>query len=205
MDSVTKLEIRYPSFRWNTISFEDGLDAWNELLDEYNPYSSCESLVIETDFICDLPSNVKKFTKLKELSVEGARFWDMNPNNLPDTIEHIVLADLTNLNLSFLDPFKTVLPRLQTFIIADHLIKVNFTDAEWGLEPDYKVDHVLPFIPSLRCINVVGCRIPGSCDTPTYLEYIKKHPFFASYAEIITSLDHAPRGPQQTVASIRLH
>lgn len=200
MDSVKKLEIRYPSLRRNPISFENALDAWNELLDEYNLYSSCETLVIETDFICDLPSNVKKFTKLKEISVEGARFWDMNPNNLPDTIEHIILVELSNLNLSFLGPFETRLPRLQTLTIADHLINVNFFDAELGLEPDYEADDALPFISSLRCINVVTYSTPS-----VHLEYIKKHPFFANYTETINGIDCAPRGRQAIMVSIRLH
>lgn len=206
MDSVKKLEIRYPSLRRNPISFENALDAWNELLDEYNLYSSCETLVIETDFICDLPSNVKKFTKLKEISVEGARFWDMNPKNFPDTIEHIALDELSNLNQSFLGALKTRLPRLQTLTIADHLIQVDFYEAKLGRKSAHEADDLLPFIPSLRCINVVAYSIPSVDDwCDTCVEYIKNHPFFANYTETINGIDCAPRGRQAIMVSIRLH
>lgn len=65
------VEIRYPQFGEvfpNLATHDERLESselWDAFLDGLDCYGSCETLTIETDFIHDIPSNVKKFTKLR--------------------------------------------------------------------------------------------------------------------------------------------
>lgn len=185
-----KLEVRYPRFSevFSDIpEYQETLDQWNLLFDKLDCYDSCETLIIETDFTYEIPSNVKKFTKLKSVSIEGARFWDMKLDTLPTTIESLNVSEQSNCPSDFYYDIHQKLPVLQRLVIDENQIKFDLYNCENQL-PDEQINvQPLPYLPTLQVIDVVS--FTGTDPDPEFLmAYLKKHPFFLNYIDKIASV-----------------
>ena len=88
------LNISYPSIESNEDDYNAFLDDLNN---SYQIYDITEELFLETDFICSLPSGIKKFKKLEKIEVSGSRFWHLTMEQMPNTVRTVILTDHSNL------------------------------------------------------------------------------------------------------------
>jgi Leucine-rich repeat (LRR) protein len=72
-------------------------DFFDELDREINTYDVLETLVLQTDFINEIPRNVIKFKNLKKINVQGSRFWNLRLTQVPECVETLILTEQTNL------------------------------------------------------------------------------------------------------------
>ncbi len=85
--------LSYPMFD----SKETGFDEYFDKLDlEEQIYDKVETLILESDFIYEIPNNVLKFKNLKKINVVGSRFWNLESKQIPASVEILYLTEHTN-------------------------------------------------------------------------------------------------------------
>lgn len=128
------------------------LISYNEYLDKlhvkFNIYELTEKIFLCTDFIHELPSNIKCFTNLNEIAVDGTRFWHLNCSQLPISITTIRLTKCPNLSSDCI----IGMDRL-TNLVALHLNDGMFDFYGEYSDQDSK-GLSLPNLPMLKSINI---------------------------------------------------
>lgn len=134
------------------------LESYNEYLDEldlkFNIYKLTEKLFLCTDFIHKLPSNILKFINLKEIEVDGTRFWDLNCSQLPISITTIRFY-YTNLSSDFIIGMDRLI-NLYSLHIYDRSFDFSRIHIDEQHNPD--LDKPIPNLPVLKFINIYLCE-----------------------------------------------
>ena len=97
-DSCISMDHKMLCLSDHTLSHEQEYDEYFDKLDqEEHIYDLVLTLIIETDHIHRIPDNVKKFKNLKNLIVQGSRFWDLDMIPVPESVCTLKLIEHTNL------------------------------------------------------------------------------------------------------------
>lgn len=92
------LYLKYPCIEEQTEKcWEKNIMDMNEKYPEYNILQNTEILFLYTDSYFSFPQIFLKFINLKKLEIKGSRWWYLNCNQIPVTIEHLILIEHTNL------------------------------------------------------------------------------------------------------------
>lgn len=113
-------------------------------------YATCSFLRIRTDSIFSVPTGVLKFQALETLVLEGSRFWDITPAQIPACVRTVVL--LTN-NQDIFDglslPFELI-----DFRHPDYLNDLSDDDDDVADNDDNDDNDLFPItMPDGRVIN----------------------------------------------------
>lgn len=96
-----------------------------DLIDEkYNIYEECESIFYETDWQYELLKEFKKFKKLKDITIDGTRFYDLDLDQIPNTVEKLDISSSINLPSELLDRLD-LLPNLKILIICGRYFGID--------------------------------------------------------------------------------
>lgn len=152
------LHLDYPNIE--NISDDDEI-GWNVSISEmnkvFNVYNECEKMYLCTDFYYRFPKIFLNFKKLKHLTLDGTRWFYINCNQLPITLEYLDI-DSINTNLKVLDGMDK-LEKLKTICLDFS----TFFGRDWFQENLYEIENndinnndedVIPFynIESLKKI-----------------------------------------------------
>jgi hypothetical protein len=92
------LFLSYPSIEEQTEEcWEKNIMDIHEQYSEYNILENTEHIFLDSDFYFSFPQVFFKFMNLKKLEISGARWWNLNCNQIPVSIEHLLLVNHTNL------------------------------------------------------------------------------------------------------------
>jgi len=79
---------------------DNQFNFFQRLQQEYHVFEMIENMTIETDGCFGFENDIlKQFTKLKYLHISGSRWWNLQMNQFPDSIESLQLTDSANLSL----------------------------------------------------------------------------------------------------------
>jgi hypothetical protein len=175
---------------------ECNIRSYDKYLDElhvnFNIYNLTEKLFLNTDFISELPSNILKFNNLKEIEVQGSRFWDLECLQLPTSVTICRFIDHTNLIPTCI----VGMDRL-TNLVSLHLDDgpfdfIQLIDANRYLKRHYS-DETLEIIPipnlsTLKSINIY----PGDdikILVPDWKDRVMKHKLFINIKNRIVNVE----------------
>ena len=92
------LHLHYPSIEEQTEEcWEKNIMDMHEQYPEYNIIENTEHIFLEIDFYYSFPQVFLKFMNLKKLVISGSRWWNLNCNQIPISVEHLILTEHTNL------------------------------------------------------------------------------------------------------------
>lgn len=75
-------------------------------LNDVELFQKIEYIHICSDSVYELPEFINKFTKLKKLTLEGTRSWELTCKNIPASIRYLDIKKLGNLYYSFFEGFE---------------------------------------------------------------------------------------------------
>jgi hypothetical protein len=112
------------------LTYGDDIDMIFEKYNKkYNIYNNCKIMYIESDSHQSLPKSIHNFKLLETLEIEGCRWFELDCNQIPNTIKNLLLNDQTNLP-SFVCKNSNKLINLENLVIPDYLF---FQDKDYLL------------------------------------------------------------------------
>ena len=123
-------------------------DKWNETLDRLNEsdniYNKIRRIYLETNFIFELPKNFMKFIDIKELEINGSRWWNLRCNQIPPSVEILKCIEHSNLSTDFLIGSETLVNLREIYLDLTPYINYNYLPDYPDPELDLNSPHVIP-------------------------------------------------------------
>ena len=92
------LHLGYPNIEEQTEEcWEINILNLHEKYPEYNIIENTENMFLEADYYHSFPQVFLKFLNLKKIEICGSRWWNLNCNQIPISVEHLIMTQHTNL------------------------------------------------------------------------------------------------------------
>jgi hypothetical protein len=184
-------------------------EMFDELNEKFDIYNTVEQLYFETDFISELPSYIKKFTKLLDITVYGSRWFNLTLEQVPKSIEIVKFIEQTNLSNNVLNGcaelhyLKTLSIDGSTFNIDDIIMPNVSNFNTMNQDPDELIP--VPDLPNLKKIILwSGTSYPAKYLDPEWETIILNHPLFVNVKERINFIILSPSNLTDSTIVIEL-
>jgi hypothetical protein len=177
-------------------SSEESYNIYFDQLDnEQQIYTKVEKLELETDFINEIPKNVSKFIKLKELHVKGSRFWNLEMSQISTSVEVLYLTDHSNLSrgcVNGMDKLTNLSSVYLDFYPFNFLNIFEFEFGEYQSSEDSNEDNIIPIpnLPKLKFITFCSGILYSKEDVKSnWQSLFTEHQLFSNIKTRIASVE----------------
>lgn len=176
--------------------WEKNILEMNEKYPEYNLIENTEKLFLDTDFFFSFPQVFFKFINLKKLEISGSRWWNLNCNQIPVSVEHLILVDHTNLGIDVMKGGESLINlhtlELDIYPFFNNCDLVDYDEKDYeyfsGIY-DYKNTYPIPNIGKLKKI-IMHINGTGYDDIKlfNYENILKNHKLFSNIKNRINKI-----------------
>lgn len=151
---------KYLSLSYPEIDNDFTGSGYNKYFDSLNSqigsYHTVNYLFICTDFIGDIPTNVKNFVNLEILEIEGSRFWNLTMKNVPPSVKKIYLIDQTNLQPGCLQEMDKLIniQELHIDYKSIELFNISIDPNQRTYDEDRQITDIIP-LPDLSSLQTI--------------------------------------------------
>lgn len=101
--------------------FADDPETYNQYLDDVNLYDRIRVLILESNELSELPSNILRFHSLERLELRGAYWVHLTGAHIPPSVQYLNLSGVRNLNIDFFDCLSNLTGLRSIEILEGHL------------------------------------------------------------------------------------
>ncbi len=162
-------------------------EFFEQMNDSYHIYSQVQTLYICTDFINELPEVILNFQVLKNIIVEGSRWWNLNMTQIPTSIEMVAFTGQSNLTANSLKGCERLI-NLKTLKLDPCAFNIKIREL-W--ESNNPIDLDIS-IPNLSNLIVIIFELPYGdvLDNPNWSIEISQHPVLVQVKHRIKTITY---------------